>query len=283
MADLIPLPAPQVRVEQGVVLANSRDVAEFFAKRHDHVLRALRDIPDEPAPKLGAAWFRDSTYIDANGQERPCVDMTKDGFTLLVMGFTGERAMAFKVEYIRAFNALEERVRNLRGSSQSDDLLAGLNSIADRISVRFELSESAVIEHGRVLSDHGAMLGNHDRILAHHDRMLSDWDKRRKRVTKATQREHLRVASRNKVCPCCGVAPIVQDGCFTAEVEIDHFHSKDRPDAQETWPICRPCHVAKTQNHYSHTYLDARFKAYQALLSHMRNGGNDQPGLFSGW
>lgn len=108
--DLVPV----VHVKDGEIVANSRDVAEFFDKRHDHVLRdADRIRHDIPAPKSGA-WFR--PIIDPHpvipGARIRSFDLTRDGFTLLVMGYTGPKAMEFKVRYIDAFNAMEQELRN---------------------------------------------------------------------------------------------------------------------------------------------------------------------------
>lgn len=69
-------------------------MAEFFGKRHADVLRDIKNLKDEmPDANLRSAYFRGDTYPDANGQHRLCFDMTKDGFTLLVMGYTGAKAM----------------------------------------------------------------------------------------------------------------------------------------------------------------------------------------------
>lgn len=53
-----------------------------------------------------------SSYVSSQNKEFPMYIMTKDGFTLLVMGYTGNAAMAFKEEYINAFNKMEEEIRN---------------------------------------------------------------------------------------------------------------------------------------------------------------------------
>jgi Rha family phage regulatory protein len=85
----------RVRDDGSVALVNSRDVAEAFDKRHDHVLRDIDAILT--SPNLGASWFRSGDYLDAKGEARRSFDLTRQGFTLLVMGWTGERAMAFKI------------------------------------------------------------------------------------------------------------------------------------------------------------------------------------------
>jgi Rha family phage regulatory protein len=72
----------------GKVFANSQDVAEFFGKRHDHVLRDVDSLISTP-PSLGAlGYFSVASYLDAKGEKRRAFDMTRDGFTLLGMVFS---------------------------------------------------------------------------------------------------------------------------------------------------------------------------------------------------
>lgn len=83
----------------------SLDVAETFGKAHDKVMRDIHELGC--SPEFNAANFGDITYLDSrNRQQKACV-MTRDGFTLLVMGYTGDLAMKFKEAYIKQFNAME--------------------------------------------------------------------------------------------------------------------------------------------------------------------------------
>lgn len=115
-APLVPVAAPLVTIKDGKVVANSRDVADFFGKRHDNVLRDIVDrlLKSEDTPK---DWFMEAPWFTRVTPTGGCVhsktyDMTRDGFTLLVMGYTGPKAMEFKVRYIQQFNAMEEALRN---------------------------------------------------------------------------------------------------------------------------------------------------------------------------
>lgn len=100
---------PIVSVKDGKVFADSRDVAEFFGKRHDHVLRDIRSM--DLSPDLGASLFLPTALLDKYGREMPAFDMTRDGFTLLAMGFTGKKALQFKLQYIEAFNRMEAKFK----------------------------------------------------------------------------------------------------------------------------------------------------------------------------
>jgi len=85
----------RLRADGTVPVVNSRDVAEMFEKDHRHVLRDIKAL--EIGPDLGRSWFRSATVTDSYGREQPSYDLTRQGFVLLVMGWTGERAMTFKV------------------------------------------------------------------------------------------------------------------------------------------------------------------------------------------
>jgi Rha family phage regulatory protein len=69
----------------------SQQVAAVFGKRHDHVLRAIRalrdELPESHRPNIGAV-----EYLDAKGEQRGSYRITRDGFTILAMGFTGKKA-----------------------------------------------------------------------------------------------------------------------------------------------------------------------------------------------
>ena len=68
--------------------------------------------------------FRQSSYFNVQGKEQPCYEMTKDGFTLLAMGFTGKKAIEFKLNYINAFNTMIEIIQNQGISLQQQFLIA---------------------------------------------------------------------------------------------------------------------------------------------------------------
>jgi len=87
----------------------SLDVAETFEKSHDHVLRDVRKLDCSNEFRLSN--FGESFYVNAQGKKQPMVIMTRDGFTLLVMGYTGSLAMKFKEAYIKQFNAMENVLR----------------------------------------------------------------------------------------------------------------------------------------------------------------------------
>lgn len=107
---------PQIHivVENNQPITTSRNVAENFDKEHRHV---LRDI-DELKKNMGvdqnwADLFHENYYMHPqNKQQYREYYMTKDGFTLLAMGFTGKKALEFKLAYIERFNQMENQLQN---------------------------------------------------------------------------------------------------------------------------------------------------------------------------
>nr|DAL96901.1 MAG TPA: regulatory protein [Caudoviricetes sp.] len=95
---------------------DSRFVAQFFEKHHRHVLRDIERIT-EPNSGLSEGFillnFELSSYKDSTGRKLPCYMMTRDGFTMLVMGYTGKKAMKYKELYIRRFNEMEQFIKTL--------------------------------------------------------------------------------------------------------------------------------------------------------------------------
>jgi len=83
---------PVVHVKDGQVFANSKDVADFFGKRHCHVIDSVEEINRNLGRSEQGTWFRIADYRDSYGRWQKAYDMTRDGFTLLVMGYTGKKA-----------------------------------------------------------------------------------------------------------------------------------------------------------------------------------------------
>jgi Rha family phage regulatory protein len=99
-----------VTAQSGKAVVSSRDIARVFEKRHGHVLRDIREIINKD-PAWGAYHFGETPYTEPqNGQTYTEFNINRDGFTILIMGYTGEKAMRFKKAYIAAFNEMERRL-----------------------------------------------------------------------------------------------------------------------------------------------------------------------------
>lgn len=99
----------QFNEEHNCGTTTSLKIAEKFNRQHKTVLAAINDleIPQEFIEQN----FLPYSYIAKNGKANPAYEITFDGFTLLAMGFTGKKAMEFKVKYIKAFRAMEAELR----------------------------------------------------------------------------------------------------------------------------------------------------------------------------
>jgi Rha family phage regulatory protein len=104
---------PVVVIEETQALTTSLNVAEYFGKEHRKVCRDIENLLASEA-KLGDFWtanFGRSDYVDSRGKVQRMFTMTKSGFALLTMGYTGPKALRFKVAYINQFDAMEHWIK----------------------------------------------------------------------------------------------------------------------------------------------------------------------------
>lgn len=99
-----------VQVTDGKVVVSSRQVAEHFGKLHKDVLAGIENIRAENSALT--LMFDKTSYTAGTGKSYPEYLMNRDGFSLLVMGFTGRKSLEWKIKYIQAFNAMEKELRN---------------------------------------------------------------------------------------------------------------------------------------------------------------------------
>lgn len=97
----------KITTSNGELVVSSRQVAENFGKEHKHVLESIRTIL--AAENSATKFFYESAF-ENRGKQYPEYLMNRDGFSLLVMGFTGKEAMTWKLKYIEAFNAMEKKL-----------------------------------------------------------------------------------------------------------------------------------------------------------------------------
>ena len=110
---------------------SSREIALHFQKKHSHVLAEIKRIQQLAPKEFNEPNFWLVTYKDAKGEERPCFQITRDGFSLLAMGFTGKAAILWKLRYIEAFNALEAHALELaRQAGYQAGLESGVTPLA---------------------------------------------------------------------------------------------------------------------------------------------------------
>ena len=106
-----------VIINNDTPVTTSLKVAEVFGKEHRNVIRDIRDVIKQAGGMLKneqTPMFEETTYIhEQNGQTYPMYYLNRDGFTLLAMGFNGKKALNFKLQYIKAFNRMEEKLKQL--------------------------------------------------------------------------------------------------------------------------------------------------------------------------
>jgi Rha family phage regulatory protein len=131
-----------VAADGDCLTTTSQGVAVVFGKRHDHVLRQIRnllqELPERHRPNFGDASY-EVAQTNGGTASYACYRITRDGFTLLAMGFTGKKALGFKLAYIDAFNSMAAFIKMQRESlsyrravhelaAKDSDPLAGLRS-----------------------------------------------------------------------------------------------------------------------------------------------------------
>lgn len=125
--------------EQAVT--TSLRVAESFSKAHRNVLASIKKITAEFSAVKNM--FAESTYVNKRGQEQPMYYMNRDGFSLLVMGFTGDAALQFKIEYINAFNRMEQTITQSLPQTPEEQLALTMQ-VANRLVGRVDKVEKDI-------------------------------------------------------------------------------------------------------------------------------------------
>lgn len=120
--------APTLALAELVSLAGerpvttSRRIAQCFNKNHQHVMRDIRNLIKRD-PDWSVSNFGQSDYVNARGKTYQEYTVTKDGFMILAMGFTGEDAFRWKLAFMNAFNQMAERLNDLSRFAQMQQII----------------------------------------------------------------------------------------------------------------------------------------------------------------
>lgn len=117
--------------QNGEPVASSRQIAESFEKNHRDVLRAVDSLKEDV--RNFAQMFFETDTPDSYGRPQRTYLMTRDGFTLLAMGFTGKAALAWKLKYIAAFNEMEKQLAQRPPISRSELMAQALIAAHDEL------------------------------------------------------------------------------------------------------------------------------------------------------
>ncbi|HCY8956417.1 Rha family transcriptional regulator [Enterococcus faecalis] len=115
-------------------VTSSLQVAEVFEKQHKHVLEAIDELKQGVAENSADLFYEDTYIHPQNKQSYRQVIMNRDGFTLLAMGFTGQKALQFKLKYIEAFNQMENHIKEQLDTSTLSPELQFMNSVVQSLA-----------------------------------------------------------------------------------------------------------------------------------------------------
>jgi anti-repressor protein len=155
-------------MQSGEPVASSRQIAENFEKRHDHVIRDI-DAIKKDVPNFGEMFF-ETTAPDSYGREQRAYLMNRDGFTLLAMGFTGKAALEWKLKYIAAFNEMEKKLTEqpqlTRSQLLATALIAAHEELEEKDKRIAELTPKGVFADAVSASGQSILVGEMAKLLS---------------------------------------------------------------------------------------------------------------------
>ena len=131
----------KITIENDQPITTSRNVAENFNKRHDNVLKDIDQLIKGAPQNLGDLFYQTTYTHPQNNQEYRQYYMTKDGFTLLAMGFTGKRALEFKLAYIEQFNKMEQQIKNQLPGTYKEALIQLVEQVEQNELLEYKIAE----------------------------------------------------------------------------------------------------------------------------------------------
>ena len=98
--------------QDGNLVVSSREVASNFEKEHNDTKKRIREL-EKDMGETSHNYFIKEEYKDTMNRTQEEYLLTRDGFSLLVMGFTGKKALGWKLKYIEAFNKMEQHIKDM--------------------------------------------------------------------------------------------------------------------------------------------------------------------------
>jgi Rha family phage regulatory protein len=131
-----------VKEYEGQPVVSSREVANNFEKQHKHVLECIENLKEGVAEKSADLFIESKYQHPQNKQWYKEYLLTRDGFSLLVMGFTGAKALQWKLKYIEAFNKMEQYIKE-----QKPKLPTTYKEALQHLLVQVEENERLALEN----------------------------------------------------------------------------------------------------------------------------------------
>lgn len=134
-----------IELYDGSLVVGSREVAEKFGKRHADIIRTVHNLIENDSTQKCVQLFHEAAYQDNSGKSNKAYLMNRDGFSLLAMGFTGAKALGWKLKYIEAFNKMEAELKK-----QSEQILPGtykeaLIQLLEQVERNEQLEEERIV------------------------------------------------------------------------------------------------------------------------------------------
>lgn len=240
---------PSLEVVNGHPTTLSTQVAEYFGKNHQHVTRDIRNLI-EKCPDLGVSNFGQSTYKDSQGKKQPCYRMDRKGFVLLAMGFTGEKALQFKIAYIDAFDEMEAKLRgdnlsqgNTLTPEQQYELKESVKSRAKKSATNYQTIYRAIYARYKIARYEQLPQAKLEDCL----NFIKTLDLRVPEQPKPAVPNHP-VFDENGCCPYCGLKPIPEGAKILTKEHQRALYAKIKPlldDAEQSMRIIEQerCHA----------------------------------------
>lgn len=241
--------------QNGEPVASSRQIAENFDKNHRDVLRAVDNLKEDV--RNFAQMFYESTEPDSYGREQRAYLMNRDGFSLLVMGFTGKAAFEWKLKYIQAFNAMEkqlaQRPQLSRAELVAQALIAAHDELEHKNAQIADLTPKGIFADAVSASKKSILVGELAKLLCQNgvqigQNRLFSWMRERGYLIKDPKRSDYNMPTQRAV----------EQGLFEIK-ETTVVHSDGHTSINKT-----PKVTGKGQIYFVNQFLNGRAKRLEA-------------------
>ncbi|SHE84103.1 phage regulatory protein, rha family [Tissierella praeacuta DSM 18095] len=176
-----------IQNKDGKLTVSSREVAENFEKSHDNVIKSVENyietLKNTDSSKLSSLFIEGKyTTKEANGVRYKEYLLTRDGFTLLAMGFTGKKALEWKLKYIEAFNKMENTLKEVYHISQTAIVNNIMETLEDKLFTSIDQRLSKYEENYRPTHANKIDINNYIKNSLGDDREIGEVDLVKQRV-----------------------------------------------------------------------------------------------------